>query len=256
MAKVNGTSVLVYCDDTLIAAQKGCTVNIEQALPDCTSKDSAGWEEHINGTRVITCDFDALFSTTGLSDEDLIAQLTDRDTIELSISGGGIAIIGDASLQNVSINAPQEEAAGISGTFKFNITDGAYILAGASTNLITDPDGGGHTYDTCTVSDLTFVTCYKEAAEIAYVYTNDFSVTEGDIINVLIVDPVANTDEVTLSILDTGVGELSTNQNMSVGVDFAWHQFIISTTSTNARLAFVTATSVTWSTGTIYLFKV
>ena len=38
--------------------QKSGTLNIEQDLPDGTTKGSEGWEEHINGVRRWSIDFD------------------------------------------------------------------------------------------------------------------------------------------------------------------------------------------------------
>jgi hypothetical protein len=67
MAKINGTSVLLYADGTVIALQKGLNISADVDLPDASNKESAGWAEHIQGMRNATLSFDALYSTTGKS---------------------------------------------------------------------------------------------------------------------------------------------------------------------------------------------
>ena len=116
MSKINGTNVLLYADGTLIAAQRDCTINFEQDLPDATSKDSSGWNEHINGLRSGSVDCDALYSTTGLSAAELIAYITGRSSILLVAEGLGVSVVGEVNLASSTIDTPVEGVASISGS--------------------------------------------------------------------------------------------------------------------------------------------
>jgi hypothetical protein len=174
MAKINASLLLVYADGVVIASQKNCTVNWEQDLPLTTDKQTAGWETHINGVRRATCDFDGLYSTTGLSAEALIDLIVDRVSILLVIDGGGFPIVGEAKPKNISVNAPMEDAVTISGSFVFK--GPAWLLSGVYENLITDPDAGGTDYDTLTVSGLA-ITSAINASGGANCDTNNFSIT-------------------------------------------------------------------------------
>ena len=42
MAKINGTSVLLYADGTIIALQRGLNISADVDLPDASNKESAG----------------------------------------------------------------------------------------------------------------------------------------------------------------------------------------------------------------------
>ena len=49
MAKFNATDLILKVNGTPIAHSTSATLNINQDLPDATSKDSAGWSENIRG---------------------------------------------------------------------------------------------------------------------------------------------------------------------------------------------------------------
>lgn len=176
MSKINGTDFLLYSNGVLIAAQKSCTVNWEQDLPDATTKDGAGWAEHILGNRTATCDFDCLVSTTGLSASGLYDLIISRKSLILAINGMGVPIVGEADLKNTSISAPTEDVAGLSGQFVFK--GGSWILSGDSANLMTDPDGTSQSYDTFTISGIS-VSSAINSAGAANALSNTMSITSG-----------------------------------------------------------------------------
>ena len=90
MSKINGPNVLIYSDGVLIACQRSATINLDQDLPDSSCKDDGGWVTHINGSRSASVDFDGLYSTTGLSAEELIAFITARTNIVVVCNGLGV----------------------------------------------------------------------------------------------------------------------------------------------------------------------
>ena len=126
MAKVNGTNMVVIANGVCIAASTSCTLNTNMNLPDATSKDSAGWAEHIRGLRDWSVDFDALYDPSGVySAEELIDTIINRTavTIEFATEGsgnGGLKWSGSASLESHSLSAPMEETVTINGSFKGN----------------------------------------------------------------------------------------------------------------------------------------
>lgn len=126
MATVNGTLILLQDDGTAFALTTSATLNIDADLPDASSKDSAGWAEHILGQRSWSVDLDGLadFETvTGTVDllTDYILSET-QASIEFEPQTGafttkGVSFTGTASLANVSVSAPNEDTATLSGSF-------------------------------------------------------------------------------------------------------------------------------------------
>ena len=136
MAVINGTDLLLYADGTLIAAQKNCTITVEQDLFDATNKESAGWARHGNGLLSAKIDFDALVSTTGKSYTELMAYVIARSSILLAITGLGYTMVGEVDLSSISISASQESAMGLSGSLK--VKGELFVLNGTKADLITD----------------------------------------------------------------------------------------------------------------------
>jgi len=250
MAKINGTDLLVYADGTLIAYQKTCTVTWEQDLPDATTKDSGGWEEHLNGTRRATCDFDGLYSTTGLSAEDLITYITGRTSCVLLIDGGGYPIVGEARQKNLSVSAPKEEAAGISGSFTFD--GAAWMLNAAFPNLITDPDGTYNDYDTLTVDGIAITSAINLAGD-ADVKSNTFDVTIGGRVQVVTFLTLNSGAAPTVRLLDDIPSVRSNNVIMTEGVNSIT---LTQTATATVNLNFHNVAAADWSLSKIYAFRV
>lgn len=136
MGVINGTDLSLYADGTLIAAQKSCTITVEQDLFDATNKESGGWARHGNGLLSAKIDFDALVSTTGKSYTELMAYVIARSSILLAITGLGYTMVGEVDMNSLSVSASQESAMGLAGGFKVN--GELYILNGTKANLVTD----------------------------------------------------------------------------------------------------------------------
>lgn len=126
MAAVNGTLILVNDDGTAFAGTTSATLNIEMDLPDASTKDSAGWAEHIQGQKSWSVDLDgiATFTVTSGTVDVLLNYLLDRTqaTIEFEPQGGayttkGVSYVGTASLSSVSLVANNEDTATVSGSF-------------------------------------------------------------------------------------------------------------------------------------------
>ena len=126
MAKVNGTVMTIYSGADVILWTKNCTLNVEQDLPDGTTKDSLGWEEHINGVRRWSIDFDGAFdvSGSGMTPNELIAIIIAR-TADATVKFGTSAAAatgwtGLATVKNMSISGAMEDVATFSGSLTGN----------------------------------------------------------------------------------------------------------------------------------------
>ena len=121
MSAINGTLVLLRADGNPLALVTDATLNIEQDLPDATSKDSSGWAAHINGLRSYSVDVDGLASfvaTTGNSNilANLIANRSQVSFRFATATAGQLQFTGTVSLGSLSITAPNEDTATLSGS--------------------------------------------------------------------------------------------------------------------------------------------
>lgn len=250
MSKINGTSLLVYFNGVLIASQKSCTVTWEQDLPGSTTKDSAGWEEHINGTRRATCDFDALFSTTGLSDETFMDYIISRSSLVLVIDGGGFPIVGEANISKVSINAALEEPAGLSGSFKFK--GAAWLLTGDYVQLLTNPDEIAVTYNTFTHTGTALTSVISSGSD-KVADSNTFAVTSGSSYKVITYLTLNSGQLPMVKLYDNGGGLLRSNEvTLVAGVNVVT---LVATASTTCGFRISNSSATNFSTSPIYVFK-
>jgi len=126
MAKVNGTDMTVLTGSDVVLYSKNCTLNIEQDLPDSTTKGSSGWEEHINGVRRWSIDFDGAFdaSGTGFTAVEIIDSIiarTSDTTIKFGLeASAGHYYSGSATWKNLSITGAVEDVATYSGSLVGN----------------------------------------------------------------------------------------------------------------------------------------
>lgn len=251
MAKINGTLLLLYADGQVIAAQRGCSVNIEQDLPDITNKESAGWAEHMNGLRNASVDFDALFSTTGISAGELIAYITGRSTLLLAIVGGvSYPMVGEVDMKSIKVNAPTEGALELSGSLK--VKGVLYHLKGTSAALVTDPDANGTDYDTFTISGIA-VTSAINSAGTAYANSNTISVTTGDVIKVAVFLTLNSGEAPSMGIWDNTSAFVSNQAQLTAGLN------IITLTCTgddaSASLRITNTGAANFTLSSIYAFK-
>lgn len=126
MAKINGTVSTIYSGSDVVLWTKNCTLNIEQDLPDGTTKDSLGWEEHLNGVRRWSIDFDGAFdvSGSGMTPNEIVAIIIARtadSVIKFGTSASAATgYTGNGTFQSISISAPMEDVATFSGSIKGN----------------------------------------------------------------------------------------------------------------------------------------
>jgi predicted secreted protein len=125
MALISGTLILVDADGSPIAHSQDATLTLGRELPDATTKDSGGWEEHLTGAGLRNAEG----SVNGLAawgDDENVDILTDfiysRDdvTVIFGPENSAVQFEGDAGFSNVELDSPNEEAATYSSDWKFN----------------------------------------------------------------------------------------------------------------------------------------
>jgi len=138
MAAINGTLYAAFSGATpgaMAATErlfhcKNASLNVNVDLPDCTTKESAGWAKHIDGIRDWSIDFDGAFDVGTIATEvtptEILAAIIARsaDTTMAFIP----AIMGTATpgwsglgtFKNIKIDAPMEGPMTFSGSIVGN----------------------------------------------------------------------------------------------------------------------------------------
>jgi len=210
MAAINGTALLLYSEGVLVAYQKGCSISVEQDLPDATNKESAGWAQHINGLLSAKIDFSALFSASAtplMSAKDLMDYILARESMLIEILGMSFPIVAEADMTSLSFDAPQENTMSLSGSMK--VKGQLFCLlslpAGKYVNLITDPHSGGDDYEIDDIVGTAFTSLINNAGS-AYAKSNTFAVTTGDVIKVITFLTVNTGQAPSVAIFEVGGG--------------------------------------------------
>ena len=254
MSQVNGTSVLVYADGTLIAAQTGVTINFDQDLIDTSNKSSSGWKEHINGMRSGSVDCDALYSTSGVSAETLLAYITGRSSLLLLVDVNGDPVVCEVDVATSSIAAPTEGASTLSASF--NCTGGIYMLVGTFSELIT-----GWTnvdYDTLTSSGTSITSAITDGSAAAFCAgTQTIDVTDEDVYKVFFFLTLNSGNLPDFAIRQTANGAAISNVETAVeGANFMTLTATASDSTSYIVFKNDTSDAANFSTSSIYVFKI
>lgn len=250
MSKYQGRSILLYINGQEVACQKDLSISIDRNLFPTSVKQDAGWETHGNGKKKSNVPFSALQSTDGFSGTELMDIIRGADDALLVINGFSVPYVMEVDLQNTVISAPDDDAVTLSGTF---IANGRiYRIAGGNANLITDPDGGATDYDTHTVSGISF-TSMINAAGTAACTSNEFGVTENDVIKLFVFLTKTSGELPTVGIWDNTSAYVSNTQALVEGFNLV--TLTVTGTDASASLRFNNTGASNWSTSNIYLFK-
>lgn len=215
MSKINGTDIVVYADGSLIAAQRGGTINFNQDLSDATNKDSLGWAEHKNGLRGASVDFDALYSTTGISGDELAAYITSRSKVMVVVETDGSPFVMEASLESFTVDSPVEDLVGISGTF---IAHGAaYHLSGDYAQL--NSSWTNISYDTFTSTGTQITSAITDGSTFAYADGGSLTVVVGTVIKVVFFLTLNSGVAPGVEIANSGGGQSSNTEVSVAGVN-------------------------------------
>ncbi len=124
----NGTDLIVNVDGNPIGHSTSFTFSMANDLPDASSRDSAGWAEHIRGQRSGSISFDGLidYSDEGTTQEgvvtlaDLIINRTAVTVTFGTVAVGDTVFSASASLDSLEQSADSEQTATYSGSFTIN----------------------------------------------------------------------------------------------------------------------------------------
>lgn len=258
MAAISGTAVVLYANGQPIAMQRGLSVSFNNSMIDASSKESEGWWEGIAGQKDAKIDFNGLFGTGLMSDnpailnaKDLIDYIIARGSLLVSILDLGVPIVGEVLQDSLTFDAPMEGAMSLSGSFK---CDGPlYALAGSMGNLITDPDAGGTSYDTLTVSGLA-ITSAITAAGNDYLLTNAFGVTDAYVYKFAVYLTVNSGQVPTIGIWDNSGAFISNQVALVAGLNMV--TLTATATDTTSSLRIINTSAANWEMTNLYLFQV
>ena len=130
--QLNGTELGVYIGGTLVAYSTNATLNINQSLRSTTNKESAGFEENMEGLRNWDVSVDALYAWldpagSAISNETLSEIFTGymatraSFTLTFGVTSSGTGdtkYTGTAWLTSASLTAPLEDTATFSVSFQ------------------------------------------------------------------------------------------------------------------------------------------
>jgi predicted secreted protein len=120
---INGTNLLVYVNGEAIMGSKTCKLSVSHDVRDTTTKDSAGWAGKAEGLRswTLTADGLAMFQTSNVDFDDLLALITTRTKVHLKFStelSGDSWWYGDGWLKSIELDAANEDSVSYSCSFE------------------------------------------------------------------------------------------------------------------------------------------
>ena len=249
MAQINGTSVLVYNDGTLIAVQTDCTINVDQDLIPTTNKSSSGWATHINGLKAGSVSCAALYSSSGKSSDDLLADIIGLSSVLLVVSVNGTIVVAEADIASSTIEAGTEVAATINA--EFVATGGMYMLTGDFAELITEWTNGD--YDTFTTSG-TGISSGINAASTAYANSDAIDITDEDVVKVFSFLTLTSGEAPYLELVASAGGSAVSDQvQMTEGVSVT--TLTATATDSTSYLEISNTGASNFAIGTTYVFK-
>jgi predicted secreted protein len=254
---LNGTNVILYNNGQPVAMQRSLSLSMDDSIIDASNKESAGWYECIGGQKSAKVDISGLFGTGLMTDnpkvlsaKDLFDQLNASNRLLISILDLGVPIVGEVLHESISFDAPNEGAAALSNGMKF--TGPLYALTGSMINLITDPDAGGTSYDTLTVSGLA-VTSAITAAGNDYLMTNAFGVTDTYVYKLAVFLTLNSGQVPTVGIWDNSGAFISNQEDLVAGLNIV--TLTATATDGTSSLRIINTSASNWSTGNLSLFR-
>ncbi|CAB5217933.1 COG5437 Predicted secreted protein [uncultured Caudovirales phage] len=120
----NGTLLVVKLAGVAVAHAKTCALSVGVNMADATTKDSGGWNEHIQGVRNWSVKTDGLAviqsADAGVNVEDLFSSISSRTDVSLTFStfvSGDKIWTGTASVESMDFTGDMESPATFSASF-------------------------------------------------------------------------------------------------------------------------------------------
>lgn len=122
MAKINGTLIILDVDGSPLTHVSNATLNTSRELPEANDKDSAPWDDHLDEAGFMSWSIDVDGNADWLEAGN-VKILFDLLTARLAVTvifgpeaAGYANYTGDASTNELTLEAPTEETATLSGT--------------------------------------------------------------------------------------------------------------------------------------------
>ena len=106
MAAVRGLDVLVYIGETVLGAQKNCTLSLEADTIDVSNKNSFGWSDFISGTKNWSVSCDGQFTVEDTAHATLMDAFVN---IEMKNADSSIYYKGQAAIASIELEAAYDD---------------------------------------------------------------------------------------------------------------------------------------------------
>lgn len=120
MSKICGTLIILDVDGSPITHVTNATLNTSRELPDANDKDSAPWADHLDdcGLREWSVDVDGNADWQEDGNVQTLYELfgTSTDIIFGPEASANVNFTGEASLNDLTLEAPNNETATLSGS--------------------------------------------------------------------------------------------------------------------------------------------
>tara|TARA_R110000803_G_scaffold102638_9_gene170753 strand:- start:492 stop:905 length:414 start_codon:yes stop_codon:yes gene_type:complete len=118
---LNGTNLVIYVDGNAVGHATTHSITISDALRSITTKDSAGWEESLQGLRSWSLSGDGMTALdASYTVDDLTALITARTSVTVRFStnnSGDQYWTGSAILESLDMSSPLEDSV----TYSFSL---------------------------------------------------------------------------------------------------------------------------------------
>ena len=118
--QVQGLNILVYLGETVLGAQKNCTLSLEADSIDVSNKNSFGWSDFIPGTKSWTVSCDGQFIVEDTAQAKLVEAFKNNTfvKIEMKNSDSTIYYAGDAMITSLELEASYDDVFAYSVEFQ------------------------------------------------------------------------------------------------------------------------------------------
>ena len=111
MAAVRGLDVLVYIGETVLGAQKNCTLSLEADTIDVSNKNSFGWSDFISGTKNWSVSCDGQFTVEDTAQATLMDAFVAGTFVDIEMKNADSSIYykGQAAIASIELEAAYDD---------------------------------------------------------------------------------------------------------------------------------------------------
>ena len=111
MAAVRGLDVLVYIGETVLGAQKNCTLSLEADTIAVSNKNSFGWADFISGTKNWSVSCDGQFTVEDTAQATLMDAFVAGTFVDIEMKNADSSIYykGQAAIASIELEAAYDD---------------------------------------------------------------------------------------------------------------------------------------------------